>query len=192
MRHAFLRLKQFFLFALFLQVSSAYAHSLPGSILDFSKKGTDLVKLTANFPLEELVIAAPELQELKHISQGKKISGASLDDLQDYIQKHIFLVDGNEKLLFKLNLAKLERAYNAHVGDYTLVVIELALPLPEQSSSLPLMLNYDIIMHEVRNHRAEVYWNDSANGRTKVVNFGYKVVNGNPKTYPLPFFEKAE
>ncbi|MEL0630896.1 hypothetical protein [Psychromonas aquatilis] len=90
MRHAFLRLKQFFLFVLFLQVSSAYAHSLPGSILDFSKEGTDLVKLPANFPLEELVIAAPELHELKHIKQGEKVSGASLDDLQDYIQKHIF------------------------------------------------------------------------------------------------------
>lgn len=165
-------------------VGKLYAHALPGSVLTFSQHETGL-ELAITFPLEDLTIAFPQLGSLKALPIGNDISGEHLSDFQGYVKKRLSLWEDNRLLPFSFQSTSLRSAYHDHLGHYKLVAVRLMFPSVRINSSVPLALRYDVIMHEVRNHRAHVYWSDSDESTRKIAYFGFRRVNGEPQKHLL-------
>tara|TARA_B110000211_G_scaffold234147_1_gene302603 strand:- start:951 stop:1253 length:303 start_codon:yes stop_codon:yes gene_type:complete len=95
------------------------------------------------------------------------------------------LISGAQALPITLNHAEINLVHNSHVGFYRSVLIQLSAPLNNQGELFPLSLQYDVIMHEVRNHRAIVYWQKSDSPLVKLASFSYKKPQGEPVGYVL-------
>ncbi|MCV2404100.1 hypothetical protein OFY17_14635 [Marinomonas sp. C2222] len=179
-----MRAAVFLLLAFSCGMSKLYAHALPGSVLTFSQHEKGL-ELAITFPLEDLAIASPQLESLKALPVGSDISGEYLSDLKAYVEEHLSLGEDDEELPFTLQSASLKDAYHDHLGYYTLVALNLIFPSEIITPATSLELSYDVIMHEVRNHRAHVYWSDSDQSARKIAYFGFRRVNGEVQKHLL-------
>ena len=153
-------------------IQSAHAHALPGSTLIFQQQPQHTLKLTLQFPREDLLIAAPQLAALGDAKPDAPLAQTLTDQLSDYLNQHLALSKDGDALPLTLTEAHLTSTYQPQLGDYLLVVTQWNL---NYEGAMPdsLLLKYDAVMHEVRNHRAEVEWQTSAGDTRLMANFGY-------------------
>jgi hypothetical protein len=147
------------------------AHALPGSTLTLQQEGAK-VRLTVQFPLEDLVIAAPDLAALNEAKLGVALPQKLTDDLAQYLKLHLEIGQGDAPLTLTLSDARIEPSFNQHLGYFMLVVSQwdVATPTPDPAS---FELKYDAVMHEVRNHRATVQWLAQDGTERKIAEFGF-------------------
>lgn len=58
------------------------------------------------------------------------------------------------------------------------LVLSLTADAPATAEALSLTLTYDAVMHEVRNHRATVFWASPDRRPVMVADFGFRPTNG--------------
>ncbi|MEG3754418.1 hypothetical protein [Psychromonas arctica] len=174
-----IRVGLFALLCLFSISSTVNAHALPGSVITLSEQQYGALKVEISFPLEDLIIAAPELEVLAKVDVEQKIPPKLLKQLSQYLQAHMFMLSGTEKLKLLPQQAEIDVVYNQHLGHFRSLAVELLAEKVPQEPPFSLSLSYDVIMHEIRNHRAEVYWK-KGNKTIKLSNFGFKKVEGKP------------
>jgi hypothetical protein len=160
-----------------LSTKFANAHALPGSELTLTEQPTNTLSLKLSFALEDLIIAAPSLFSLDGAQIDEPLKGNVLNKLNDYLHSHMALISDAQALPVTLNHAEINLVHNSHVGFYRSMVIEL--------SAFPMSLHYDVIMHEVRNDRAIVYWQKSDSVLVKLTSFSYQKPQGEPVGYKL-------
>lgn len=175
--------RAFVLALLLLSHTIAYAHSLPGSILTFSEQGERL-NLSIQFALEDLIIAAPVFKSLETAPFEQALSGEPLEQLANYLETHLQLASESKRLPFKLSSALIERVNTGNLLPVVLVSARLDFPMPEGGRVLPLTLTYDALMHEIRSHRASVYWKQD-DTLVRIADFGFKRINGKAPRYRL-------
>lgn len=174
--------------ALFLYVGSAFAaaaHALPGSLLIFQQSDQELT-LSISLAIEDLILAAPELAYLEGLPTEMALSDDDLVPLSAYFDAHISLNAAAEPIDLSIANAALESAENEHVGVFKLLNIEMSLSGVDNQKSFPLSLTYDAVMHEVRNHRATVYWSIDAAPPVGLADFGFRTIGGAPQPVVLP------
>ncbi|QPM90446.1 hypothetical protein [Pseudooceanicola algae] len=164
------------LLALALQVGAggaALAHPLPGSELLLQQQTADSLHLTIRFPLEDLLVAAPDLAALEKVAPEAPLSQEMIDGLAAYLGQHLSVTEGDAPLPRALTGAHLQATHQDHLGDFTEVVTEWEFA-NAGTDPASVVLQYDAVMHEVRNHRANVQW--LAEGATPRVieNFGFR------------------
>lgn len=164
-------------FLAFGAVTTALAHALPGSLLIFSQDD-DALKLSISLPLEDLILAAPELDTLTAAPLDQPFRIDSLSPLADYFSDHLSVQQASIDLTVTLIGGSTQTAFNEHVGAYVLLTLQFDVDLPNASSVFQMTLIYDAVMHEVRNHRATVYWRTANTEPVGLADFGYKPVNG--------------
>ncbi|AXT40052.1 hypothetical protein D1814_15855 [Alteromonas sp. BL110] len=185
--HLFLRA---FLCCFTALACSVSAHSLPGSELVFKNIGPK-ASLSLSFPLEELIIAAPELDFIEHASSLADLTNREKSQLNQYFRHHIQLKPSNAKSQYaflspSLHSLVLTEAFNEHVGNYKRVEAQFSLGIETlQHDFFPLALRYDAIMHEIRSHRVAVFFESAKNRKTKLTDFIYREVNGEPTVHVL-------
>ena len=153
-------------------IQSAHAHALPGSTLIFQQQPQHTLKLTLQFPREDLLIAAPQLAALGDAKPDAPLAQALTDQLGDYLNQHLALSNDGDALPLTLTEAHLTSTYQPQLGDYLLVVTQWNVKT-EQADPDSLLLKYDAVMHEVRNHRAEVEWQTPEGDTRLMANFGF-------------------
>lgn len=169
--------------ALMMSVHS-WAHSLPGSQLVLSHQKDQPLILTLQFPLEEAIMANPKLASLNDETVGEAISQKGAHALGEYLSQHVQLRQGKNALPMTMTKASVETGYNAHVGEFKQLNIDYELPL-EREQALPLLLNYDAILHQIRSHKVDVYWQNPEGDKLRLAHFGYHLQDGKPKSYLL-------
>ena len=175
-----------------------YAHALPGSQLVFSHSNNQL-QLSISVPVDDLIVAAPELSELNSAIEDPTIEGSSLSTslalkISTYFAKHLQLqsepsMSGNdnsewEAMSLTMENITLQTAHNEDVGHYQLLVMNLSADLPRPKLG-PMQLRYDAVMHEVRTHRASAYWSSADNTLTRLAKFGYRLIDGQQQLISL-------
>ena len=153
-------------------IQSAHAHALPGSTLIFQQQPQHTLKLTLQFPREDLLIAAPQLAALGDAKPDAPLAQTLTDQLSDYLNQHLALSKDGDALPLTLTEAHLTSTYQPQLGDYLLVVTQWNVKT-EQAGPDSLLLKYDAVMHEVRNHRAEVEWQTPAGDTRLLADFGF-------------------
>ncbi|BBO55094.1 hypothetical protein ACFO0O_04725 [Cobetia amphilecti] len=153
-------------------IQSAHAHALPGSTLIFQQQPQHTLKLTLQFPREDLLIAAPQLAALGDAKPDAPLAQTLTDQLSDYLNQHLALSKDGDALPLTLTEAHLTSTYQPQLGDYLLVVTQWNVKT-EQADLDSLLLKYDAVMHEVRNHRAEVEWQTPAGDTRLLADFGF-------------------
>lgn len=156
------------------------AHALPGSVLLLRQDGAEL-QLTIQFPLDDFIIAAPELAALKEVKADTPLSKEMADRLASYLGRHFSLTEGGAPLVLTLSHARIQTAYHDHLGHFMLIVSQWdATGIETEPSSL--VLKYDAVMHEVRNHRATVRLLSQNSDARPIAEFGFFDA---PKGIPL-------
>ena len=79
---------------------------------------------------------------------------------------------GGDALPLTLTEAHLTSTYQPQLGDYLLVVTQWDVKT-EEAEPDSLLLKYDAVTHEVRNHRAEVEWQTPAGDTRLMADFGF-------------------
>ncbi|WP_368448087.1 hypothetical protein [Cobetia amphilecti] len=153
-------------------IETAHAHALPGSVLTFEQQPQHTLHLTLQFPREDLLIAAPELAALGEQAPGQPLPQPLVDQLGDYLSHHLALSANHTPLTLQLVGARLESTYQPQLGDYVLVITEWNVKT-DKAEPDSLLLKYDAVMHEVRNHRADVYWQTPDGDTRPLAGFGF-------------------
>ncbi|MDO6461956.1 hypothetical protein Q4485_14690 [Granulosicoccaceae sp. 1_MG-2023] len=130
------------------------AHALPGSVLVLQQQGAEL-QFTIQFPLEDLIIAAPDLAALQELKPDQPLPQALAVRFAAYLRQHFSVSEEGVERVPVLSGARIQSAYHDHLGRYLLLVSRWQL-VTAQSPPGRLSLHYDAVMHEVRNHRATV------------------------------------
>lgn len=162
-----------YVLALFLWVcslSTTFAHALPGSVLTFSLDGTAL-DLRIELALEDLIAAAPEFEPLSKAPVDQPVPENMQARLDAYFAKHL-KVATSDALPLHMDSASLQLAQNDHVGTFTLLTIGMRAETGEMTPPT-LTLDYDAVMHEVRNHRATIYWDGPDSEPIRLIEFGF-------------------
>lgn len=151
---------------------AASAHSLPGSILTFADD--DGLTLTVQFPLADLSTVAPTIADGFDGAITGPMSTTQSDAMGTYVRDHLVVIGSAGAIDLGLIDARFETGYNDHVGAFIWAVTSWSVP---DRSSGAFQLRYDAVMHEIRNHRATVYWLDS-DGHRGLADFGFRRING--------------
>ncbi|MDO6557820.1 hypothetical protein [Paraglaciecola chathamensis] len=153
-------------------MSNGLAHGLPSSSLTFSR---DLkqVNLTISFPLEDLIIASAGFKALEHLAANNSMPEKLLASLDTYLKAHFEMRHDSTHIPFTLESAYLEMKTHHDVGTYVSVVSELRLAISKGESVFPMNLRYDALMHEIRTHRANVYWLEPGLNAQRMAGFGF-------------------
>lgn len=135
----------------------AATHPLPASTIRYSVN-TDRIDLTVTIPLHELALALPAVTAMGKTPAEGPVAENLTPQLTAYFNDHAALVAvDHSRLALGMTSAKIAGATHEDIGAYALLVVDLSAPLPPGQNAFPLTLTYDAVMHEVRNHRAEVY-----------------------------------
>lgn len=165
--------------------NTSIAHSLPDSVLSFSPVKGQL-SLIISVPVTELVIAAPELEPLTLESDTQELPQAITRLISNYFADHIDLIQASDTLTIELAQATINNAHNEHVGDYNVLdAYFFVMHQQDTKLSLPLTLRYDAVMHEIRNHRAAVFWSEPDQQAKAIARFGLKLVDGQQRPVEL-------
>ncbi|TDL90870.1 hypothetical protein [Meridianimarinicoccus aquatilis] len=159
------------------------AHALPGSVLLLRQQGSAL-QLTVQFPVDDLIIAAPELSALEGLPSGQPLPQELAAALARYLGRHLAVTKETSPLDLTMTDARVQSTYHDHLGDFALVVSQWQMTGAGDRST-PLILTYDAVMHEVRNHRAAVHWIEQNGESRQISEFGYfGAANGIPLQPP--------
>ncbi|MBE3638113.1 hypothetical protein [Mangrovicoccus algicola] len=151
--------------------ASVLAHALPGSVLLLREQGSSL-ELTVQFPAEDLIIAAPELSALEALPPSQPLPQELAAALARYLERHLSVTRDAAPLALTMTEARIQSAYHDHLGQFSLVVSQWHVTGTVDRSSR-LVLTYDAVMHEVRNHRATVLWGEQNGELRPISEFGY-------------------
>ena len=165
------RASMFAFAAMVCLAGGALAHALPGSVLSLRLQG-GLLQLTLQFPVEDLIIAAPEFVALEDVEAGQSVSEELTDELTRYLSRHLSVSENGVSLDLNMTDVRLQPAHLDHLGQFTLLVSQWEMMGAEKDST-PLELSYDAVMHEVRNHRATVQWIEPNGDLRLISEFGY-------------------
>jgi len=170
-----------------INISTTFAHSLPGSVLKFSQfpENNQHVDLTLSFALDDLLIASPAFEKIQSYDINEDLNLKDFRLLEEYLNQHLQLYKDTERLSLTLKHVALELAFHEDIGEYIVLVSTLSSDKAIYGDVLPLTLQYDAIMHEIRNHRAMVYWLGSNEELMKLSNFGFKKVDGKQQKVSL-------
>ncbi|PJE35847.1 hypothetical protein CVM52_15075 [Pseudooceanicola lipolyticus] len=152
-------------------IGSVLAHALPGSVLLLRQQGATL-QLTVQFPVEDLIIAAPELAALEKMAADQPLPQEFAAALTRYLGRHLSVTEDGVPLTLKMTDARLQAAYHDHLGHFALLVSQWQMTGVRRDAT-PLVLTYDAVMHEVRNHRATVQWIEQNGDLRPISEFGY-------------------
>ncbi|MCG3268569.1 hypothetical protein [Yoonia sp. I 8.24] len=186
-----MKLNQFgraFMLALAVWIGSmggVLAHALPDSTLIFAED-EDQISLTIQLALEDLTIAEPTLVDLMEHPVAQDIPAADVAVVARYFAQHLQIQNDDGAFSPTLAGVAIETAHNDHVGRYALLTLQYQFP----ASTSPLYLTYDAIMHEVRNQRAAVYWQESGSEPRIIEEFGYRPVDGMQQPIQLNFLSR--
>ena len=183
----FAKLGRAFALALTLTFGTAgslLAHALPGTVVTMSQDGTALsVEIAVN--VEDLVIAEPLLVPLETMASGHITAPDVIETLARYFEKHMTLYQAGAQVALTLEDARLGTDQNEHVGQFALLTVTFTGQTEEVTPEATMALQYDAVMHEVRNHRAVVIWTDNSNSARTLAEFGFRSVNGQPALVEL-------
>jgi len=183
----FYKLGRVVVLALFMSIhtiGAAHAHALPGTSLIFSQDGAQL-KVTIQVSLDDLVIAFPDIASLEQAPDLGRVPPPEQMRLSRYFSDHFTLQSNATVLPIALSNAHLKMAEDGHGGDFVQVVADLTIDTQSADQTLPLVLFYDAVVHEVRSHRVTVYWQTSPEDRRALVNFRYNAINNVPQPIVL-------
>ncbi|MEP3673829.1 hypothetical protein [Sulfitobacter sp.] len=159
-------------------VGAAFTHGLPGSVLTLSQT-EGMLDLEVQIPLEELVIAGPALRVLEDVPRDQGVSEDQRDLLATYFRDHLALERGEGPLPLSLERASLRSVQHHDVGSYDLLVLDFTAVLSDPKQEIfPLTLFYDAVMHEVRSHKATVYWSEDDADPVGLARFLYRPTDG--------------
>ncbi len=170
------------LFVVSINIGPALAHALPKAVLTFTQ-GDQQLRLTITLPVEDLVLAHPALKGLETAALDAGLGPEHLADLAAYFSDHLALHHDAAALALTLESARIRLDENEHVGTFRVLIMDWTGTLPDVEGDLTL--TYDAVMHEVRSHRAEVYWTGPDALPVGLVEFGYRSVNGAPQPVVL-------
>lgn len=135
---------------------TAAAHPLPETRITISTGGGDLV-LTVAVPVPELNLAMQD--GLGDAPPSGPVPPAQLAKLSAYFGAHLGVSMADVGALnMRLRGASIIDAASTETGHFDLVTMDFAAPLPMDIGIFPMTLRYDAVMHQVRNHRADVFW----------------------------------
>ncbi len=172
---------------LFLELSRAgvvFAHALPGSLLTFSQDEEGST-LTISLPLEDLALAHSAFAALQEAPLDKALPADRIERLAEYFADHVAIEHNTMDLPLTLESAVLRSARNEHVGRYTLLVLSFPVGVSNVADAAPLTLTYDAVMHEVRNHRATVFWTSPDERPVMIADFGFHPIDGAQQSVSL-------
>jgi len=175
------------LLALIVVMGSAVtgaSHALPGATLLLSQKG-DKLELEIIVAVEDLIIAAPQLTPLKDLPMGPIRSDMIASNVSTYFLTHLELQQAGTALAFAPTDSRLAPDENEHVGAFTQLVLTFSAPKMDAAPLFPMTLLYDAVMHEVRNHRATVFWDDQNDVLSRIAEFGFRRIDGAPQPISL-------
>lgn len=159
-------------FAVFVGCAGAVlAHALPGSVLLLRKQGSAL-QLTVQFPVEDLIIAAPDLHDLEALPPNQPLPQELAAALARYLERHLSVTKDAVPINLTMIDARIQSTYHDHLGHFALIVSQWQIT-DAWDRSTPLLLTYDAVMHEVRNHRAMVQWIEHDGKSRPISEFGY-------------------
>lgn len=160
-------------------INVAIAHALPSSVLVFSQINNQLT-LSINVPLEELLVADVALSPLAELSENESIPADLENRVAAYFSNHLQLQNENTDLLLKFVNVSIQAAEKENVGVYKLLKLKFTATL---NSTLrgSMMLKYDAVMHEVRTHKATIYWEERGSDAIFLMTFSFKKNDGSPK-----------
>lgn len=82
-------------------------------------------------------------------------------------------------LTYHLDTLEVSKVSHAHVGEYQQVTLSVIFDNQQLLQNLlPMTLSYDVIMHEVRSHYADVFLEGSDGGREVLAHFLYQQKDG--------------
>ena len=174
------------LFSLTCSMATSIAHPLPDSELTFSQSDKQL-NLSIELPLEDLAFALPEVEPLNMFPAGQALSAETVGQVSTYFNNHLQLKTAETPLSLSVVDVTLQMAEHEDVGAYKVLSIKLTSLVPDSGQVFPLSITYDAVMHEVRNHRARVFWKQDAGSTVGLMEFGFKRIDG--KTRPI-FLER--
>ncbi|MDB6179530.1 hypothetical protein PAF17_18810 [Paracoccus sp. Z330] len=152
-------------------IGAVLAHALPGSVLLLRQQGSAL-QLTIQFPLDDLIVAAPELSALEAVAAGQPWPQELITALARYLERHLLVTEEDAPLDLTMTDARIQSTYHGHLGQFSLVVSQWHVT-GSVDRSPRLVLTYDAVMHEVRNHRAAVLWGEQNGELRPISEFGY-------------------
>lgn len=152
-------------------IGAVLAHALPGSVLLLRQQGSTL-QLTIQFPLDDLIVAAPELSALDGLPSGQPLPQELDAALALYLGHHLAVTKAASPLGLTMTDARIQSTYHDHLGHFALVVSQWQMA-DDGDRSTPLILTYDAVMHEVRNHRATLRWIEDDGESHPISEFGY-------------------
>ena len=134
------------------------AHPLPSTTLTIASDD-DSLDLSISLALHELALALPSVSDLAENPPDEPLPQVVMDILVAYFARHLSLVPADQSdLSLKVTDARIHGAKAEDVGHYNLIALELTTPVAADRAVFPLTINYDAVMHEVRNHTATVLW----------------------------------
>ena len=95
-----------------------------------------------------------------------------------YLAGHLALKQGSETLPWTIERARLQSVRTDDAGMYTQLALFMTSHVPVSNNADAMTLHYDAIMHEVRNHRATVYWLSPDSNTSTIARFGYRPTDG--------------
>jgi hypothetical protein len=164
--------------------SVAQAHSLPAAVLVFSQAEKNL-DLSITLAVHDLEIAAPQFVSFSDAPAPYDLPTESLALLAEYLGSHLMVQHEGTGLQFTISNASLGTASHEDVGTYQILTIALTSLLDSDAGIFPLTIRYDAVMHEVRNHRAQVYWTKPNQDHVRLTEFGFQPTDGTQKSVTL-------
>lgn len=164
--------------------SVAQAHSLPAAVLVFSQADQNL-DLSITLAVHDLEIAAPQFASFSDAQVSQDLPIESIAGLTEYLSTHLLVQHEGTDLPFTISNASLGTASHEDVGTYQILTIALTSTVGSDADVFPLTIRYDAVMHEVRNHRAQVYWTEPNQDHVRLTEFGFQPTDGTQKNVTL-------
>jgi hypothetical protein len=159
------------------------AHPLPGSTLTLVPE-VGRVELTLSIPVPELILAQPALAGLAALPNKTRVPTALQLNLNAYLQEHIALTtEGHPASELQVTSASINDAQDEGVDHYDLLTVRMVAPTV---TTQKLSLTYDAVLHEVRNHRVDVWLAPKGKAAVLVGKIRYDAAVGRAKPLLLP------
>jgi hypothetical protein len=157
--------------------SAAQAHSLPAAVLVFSQAEQKL-ELSITLAVHDLEIAAPQFASFSDAPVPYDLPADSIILLAEYLGNHLLVQHEGTDLQLTVSNASLSVGSHEDVGTYKTLVIGLTSTVDSNADIFPLTIRYDAVMHEVRNHRAQVYWVEPNQEHVRLTEIGFQTTDG--------------
>lgn len=128
----------------------AMAHPLPDTVITLFEDGGNL-ELSATMPVLDLGLAVQ--------TEASRLLPDHADTLRDYFDAHVSVLaaDGSNQAVRVVALEVLQ-SKSEDAGNFETLRVEMRVAAADGFDPRDFTLKYDVIMHQVPNHRAVVQW----------------------------------